>query len=78
MPTMTARQPFHDRGLDDEKSTVAESRSRSRVIQLTRKLSVVPDVDPGSRGASEPKNRRRDAQDDLDPPSFPGESWFGG
>ena len=75
---MTARQPFRDRKSDDEKSIVAESGSKPPVIRLTRKLSVVPCFDPGNPGASEPKNTRRDAQDDLDLPSFPGESWFGG
>lgn len=75
---MTARQPFRDRELDGKKSIVAEARSRSSVIQLPRRLSVVPYFGPDSPDASEPKNARRDARDDLDLPSFPGKSWFGG
>jgi len=77
MPAMTARQPFRDRKSDDKKSIVAESISMSPVIQLTRKLSVVPSFSPDGRGASEP-NTGREAQNDLYLPSFPGESWFGG
>jgi hypothetical protein len=78
MPTMTARQPFRDRKLDDKKSIVAGSRSLSPVIQLTRKLPMVPFFCPDSPGASEPKNTSGEAQNDRDLPSFPGESWFGG
>jgi hypothetical protein len=78
MPIMTARQPFRDRELDGNKSIVAESRIRPPVIQLTRKLSVVPYFDPSSPGASGPKNTKHDAQDDSDLASFPGECWFGG
>jgi hypothetical protein len=77
MPTMTAKQPFRDRKLDDKKSIAAESNSRSPVIQLTRKFSATPYFGLADRGASERTNTKRDA-DDSDLPSFPGESWFGG
>jgi hypothetical protein len=78
MPTMTARQPFRDRKSDDKKANVAESRNLSPVIQLTRKLSMVPFFVSDSPGASESKNTSHEAQNDRDLPSFPGESWFGG
>jgi hypothetical protein len=78
MPTMTAKQPFRDRTLDDEKSVVAESKSTSPVIQLTRKFSVVHCFGAADAGASEPKDIRHNLPDDLDLPSFPGEAWFGG
>jgi hypothetical protein len=76
MPTMTAKQPF--RGVKfDKRSAFAESKSTPLVIQLTRKFSVIPYSDAADPGRSEP-GIERDAQDDLNLPSFPGESWFGG
>jgi len=77
MPAMTAKQPFPDRKLDEKKSIAAESKSRSPVIQFTRKFSVMPYSGAADRRASKSMNTRRDAED-SDLPSFPGESWFGG
>jgi hypothetical protein len=77
MPTMTAKQPFRDRKLDDKKSIVAESKGTSLVIQFTRKFSAASYLGAADRDPSEPTNTKRDA-DDSDLPIFPGESWFGG
>lgn len=74
---MTTKQPFRDRKFDDKKSSVAQSKGTSLVIQLTRKIPAMPYFGLVDRGASEQANTKRDA-DDSDPPSFPGESWFGG
>jgi hypothetical protein len=77
MPTMTAKQPFRDRKSNDEKTIAAESKSTPLVIQLTRKFSAIPYFDAADPERSE-KNIKRDEQEDLNLPLFPGESWFGG
>jgi hypothetical protein len=78
MPTMTAKQPFRDSKLDGKKSVGAGSKSTPLVVQLTRKIAAPPYLGAVHRETPEPVKIGRDAQDDLELPSFPGESWFGG
>jgi hypothetical protein len=78
MPTMTAKQPFRDSKLDGKKSVGAGSKSTPLVVQLTRKIAAPPYLGTVHRETPEPVKIGRDAQDDSDLPSFPGESWFGG
>ena len=76
---MTAKQPIHDSKFDGQNSRInAESKRIQLVIRLTRQFSATPYFDATDPDVSEPTNLRRTTQEDVDLPSFPGESWFGG
>jgi hypothetical protein len=75
---MTAKQNFRDGKFGDKKSVTAGSKSISPVTQLTRKVPASPYRDTVGSDAPQSVKTGRDAQDDSDLPSFPGECWFGG